>query len=204
VSTRESPVAFINVPYSKRYERVYLAFIAGVSAYGLVPTAAVRDPSSRFQLERIYELIAAAQYSFHDLSFMSLDERTPRTPRLNMAFELGLAVAISRNAGADHQWFVFDTMPYRLDKALSDLGGIRPRIHDRSPESVLRALMNVLGRLTERPTFADLLNVYREVERAARGIKRDYSLDLFDTKPFAELIFVGAEASKRCMPTLRT
>jgi hypothetical protein len=120
-----------------------------------------------------------------------------------MAFELGLAVAVSRSAGANHQWFVFDTVAYRLDKALSDLGGIRPRIHDRSPESVLRALMNVLGRLTERPTFADLLNVYREVERAAQGIKRDYSLDLFDTKPFAELIFVGAEAARRCMPTLR-
>ncbi len=203
MSKAKSPVAFINVPYSKRYERVYLAFIAGVSAYGLVPTAAVRDPSSRFQLERIYELIAGAQYSFHDLSFMSLDQRSPRTPRLNMAFELGLAVAVSRSAGANHQWFVFDTVAYRLDKALSDLGGIRPRIHDRSPESVLRALMNVLGRLTERPTFADLLNVYREVERTAQGIKRDYSLDLFDTKPFAELIFVGAEAARRCMPTLR-
>lgn len=198
----EPPVAFINVPYSKRYERVYLAFIAGVSAYGLVPTAAVRDPSSRFQLERIYDLISAAQYSFHDLSFMSLDRRTPRTPRLNMAFELGLAVAISRTAGANHQWFVFDTVPYRLDKALSDLGGIRPRIHDRSPESVLRALMNVLGRLTDRPTFSDLLNVYREVEKGARRIKRNYSLDLFDTKPFAELIFIASETAERSMPQL--
>jgi hypothetical protein len=193
----EPPVAFINVPYSKRYERVYLAFIAGVASYGLVPTAAVRDPSSRFQLERIYDLISAAQYSFHDLSFMSLDQRAPRTPRLNMAFELGLAVAISRNAGANHQWFVFDTVPYRLDKALSDLGGIRPRIHDRSPESVLRALMNVLGRLTDRPTFSDLLNVYREVEKGARRIKRNYSLDLFDTKPFAELIFIANKTAER-------
>ncbi len=38
-----APVAFINLPYAKRYERVYLAYIAGVSGYGLVPTAA---PSS--------------------------------------------------------------------------------------------------------------------------------------------------------------
>jgi hypothetical protein len=201
-TTPEPPIAFINVPYSKRYERVYLAFIAGVSAYGLIPAAAVRDPSSRFQLERIYELIAAAKYSFHDLSFMSLDRRSPQTPRLNMAFELGLAVAVSRAAGANHQWFVFDTIPYRLDKALSDLGGIRPRIHDRSPESVLRALMNVLGRLTDRPTFADLMNVYDEVERSAQGIKRDYSLDLFDTKPFAELMFIASEASRRYLPSL--
>jgi hypothetical protein len=202
VSKRELPVAFINVPYSTRYERVYLALIAGISAYGLVPSAAVRDPSSRFQLERIYELIASAQYSFHDLSFVSLDRKSPQTPRLNMAFELGLAVAVSRSAGANHQWYVFDTVPYRLDKALSDLGGIRPRIHDRSPESVLRALMNVLGRLTGGPTLADLLNVYREVEKSARGIKRDYSLDLFDTKPFADLIFAAGEAALRYVPAI--
>jgi hypothetical protein len=36
------PTAFINLPYARTYEKVYLAFIAGVSGYGLVPTAAVR------------------------------------------------------------------------------------------------------------------------------------------------------------------
>jgi hypothetical protein len=108
--------------------------------------AAVRDPSSRYQLDRIFELIHAAQYSFHDLSWMSLDRKAPRTPRLNMAFELGLAIALSRAPNARHQWFVFDTISHRLDKALSDLGGIRPRIHDMSPQSILRCLMNALGR----------------------------------------------------------
>ncbi|HEX3578161.1 MAG TPA: hypothetical protein VHY33_06325 [Thermoanaerobaculia bacterium] len=133
---------------------------------------------------------------------MSLDRRSPQTPRLNMAFELGLAVAVSRSAGANHQWFVFDTVPYRLDKALSDLGGIRPRIHDRTPESILRALMNVLGRLTDRPTLSDLLKVYGEVEKSARRIKRGYSLDLFDTKPFADLIFAASEAAQLYVPSL--
>lgn len=113
----EPSLAFINLPYAKRYERVYLAFIAGVAGYGLVPTAAVRDPSSDYQLERIYSLISAARYSFHDLSWMGLDRTTPRTPRLNMAFELGLAVALSRHSEVEHQWFVFDTMPHRLEKA---------------------------------------------------------------------------------------
>jgi hypothetical protein len=194
--------AFINVPYAKRYERVYLAFIAGIVGHGLVPTAAVHDPSSRFQLDRIYELIAAAQYSFHDLSWMSLDGRSPRTPRLNMAFELGLAVALSRGAGANHQWFVFETVPYRLDKALSDLGGIRPRIHDRSPESVLRALMSVFARRANQPTFANLIEIYQEVERTARQIKHTYSADLFDTKPFAELVYAANKVSPKNIPLL--
>jgi hypothetical protein len=198
----EPPVAFINIPYSKRYERVYLAFIAGIAGYGLVPSAAVRDPSSRIQLERIYELISSAQYSFHDLSWMSLDGKSPRTPRLNMAFELGLAVSVSRAAGANHEWFVFDTVPYRLDKALSDLGGIRPRIHDRSPQSVLRALMNAFSRHANQPTFANLMDIYREVEKGGREIKRNYSLDLFDTKPFADLVYAANKAARQNIPSL--
>jgi hypothetical protein len=197
-----APLAFINLPYAKRYERVYLAFIAGVSGYGLVPTAAVRDPSSRYQLDRIFELISAADYSFHDLSWMSLDRKAPRTPRLNMAFELGLAVALSRASRAKHQWFVFDTVPHRLDKALSDLGGIRPRIHDMTPESVLRGLMNALARQTHQPTLANLVAIYADVERMARRIKRNYSNDLFDTRPFAELAYVASEAAHLHIPSL--
>lgn len=194
---------FINIPYAKRYERVYLAFIAGIAGHGLVPSAAVHDPSSRYQLDRIYDLIAGAQFSFHDLSWMSLDRTAPRTPRLNMAFELGLAVAIARNAGSTHEWFVFDTVPYRLDKALSDLGGIRPRIHDFTPDGVLRALMNALARQEHRPTLSDLLAIYREVEKGARRIKRTYSNDLFDTRPFKELIFAATEAAHRLIASLR-
>lgn len=201
-SPRASRDAFINLPYHKRYERVYLAFIAGVSGYGLTPTAAVHDPSSRYQLDRIYRLIENAQFSFHDLSWMSLDPKPPRTPRLNMAFELGLTVAISRAPGVDHQWFAFDTEPYRLDKALSDLRGIRPWIHDRTPEGILRGLMNALGRQKHQPSLANLLAIYADVETAARRIKREYSNDLFDTRPFADLVYVATRAARVYIPSL--
>ncbi|MGZ8797540.1 MAG: hypothetical protein ACXW2F_09350, partial [Thermoanaerobaculia bacterium] len=189
---------------ARRYEKVYLSFIAGVAGYGLVPTAAVRDPSSHYQLERIYQLISAAQYSFHDLSWMSLDRKAPRTPRLNMAFELGLAVAFTRSSGAEHQWFVFDTVPYRLEKALSDLGGIRARIHDRSPESVLRGLMNALAREKHQPTLKNLLEIYGDVEKMARKIKDQYSDDLFETRPFNELAYVANESANVHIPSLAT
>ena len=202
IQSSNAPVAFINLPYARIYEKVYLAFIAGVSGYGLVPTAAVRDPSSRFQLERIHDLIVGSQFSFHDLSWTSLDRTAPRTPRLNMAFELGLAVSFSRTAGANHQWFVFDTIPYRLDKALSDLGGIRPRIHDRSPESVLRALMNALGRQSHQPTLRNLISIYNDVDRMAQRIKANYSNDLFDTRPFNDLAYVANEAAQIHIPSL--
>jgi hypothetical protein len=196
------PTAFINIPYARSYETVYLALLAGIAGHGLVPTAAVHDPSSRFQLDRIYDLIAAARYSFHDLSWVSLDRKPPRTPRLNMAFELGLAVALSRTQGIKHQWYVFDTVPYRLHKALSDLGGVRPRIHDRTPESVLRALMNALGRQRHQPTLKNLLEIYLEVARLARQIKATYSNDLFETRPFMELSFIANESARIHIPSL--
>jgi hypothetical protein len=119
-----------------------------------------------------------------------------------MAFELGLSVAHSRTSGANHQWFVFDTVPFRLEKALSDLGGIRPRIHDRSPQSVLRALMNALGRQRHQPTLANLTSIYNDVERMAQRIKQDYSNDLFDTRPFADLAYVANEAAHIHIPSL--
>lgn len=194
--------AFINLPYAKRYEPVYLALIAGVAGYGLIPSAAVHDPSSRSQLDRIYDLIARAEFSFHDVSWVALDHKTPRTPRLNMTLELGLAIAIARAPGSRHQWFVFDTMPYRLDKALSDLGGIRPRIHDFTPKGVLRALMNALARQEHQPTLDELLEIYREVEKVARRIKRQYSNNLFDARPFRELVFVANEAAHRFISSL--
>lgn len=204
VTNEPSPrYGFINIPYAKRYERVYLALIAGIAGHGLVPSAAVHDPSSRYQLDRIYELIAGAQFSFHDLSWVTLDRRSPRTPRLNMAFELGLAVAVARASGSNHQWFVLDTVPYRLDKALSDLGGIRPRIHDFTPAGVLRALMNALARQQHRPTLADLLEIYRVVEDVARQIKQRYSNDLFDTRPFKDLTAAAIDSAHKSIASLR-
>src|ERR1043166_2207717 len=115
-----------------------------------MPIAAVHDPSSKFQLDRICEMIASASVSFHDLSWMSLDDKEPRTPRLNMTFELGLAVAFSRSKRGEHHWLVIDTVPYRLQKALSDLGGVRPWIYDGTPIGLLRELLKPLRRAEQR------------------------------------------------------
>jgi hypothetical protein len=195
--------AFINVPYAKRYEKVYLAFIAGAAAHGLVPTTAVHDPSSRFQLDRICDLIESASCSFHDLSWMGVDSTAPRTPRLNMTFELGLAVAFARKARREHRWFVFDRVPYRLQKALSDLGGVRPRIYDGTPIGLLRDLMSALQRERHRPSLPNMVTIYRAVANAARIIKRTYSRDLFDTRPFDELRFVATGVAKKTVASLR-
>ena len=106
---RES--AFLNIPYDQRYENLYLAFIAGLCAFGLRPRATIEIPGAKRRLERIIELIRGCRYSFHDLSRIQLDRHPPATPRFNMPFELGLAVDWSPGAGSRHEWFVFESTP---------------------------------------------------------------------------------------------
>src|ERR1043165_2875514 len=90
---RFSPkTAFINVPYDDRFQDLYLAFIAGLTAFGLDPRATLEVPGGDRRLDRIFELITSCRYSFHDLSRVQLDRKHPRTPRFNMPFELGLAL----------------------------------------------------------------------------------------------------------------
>jgi len=197
-----SPIAFINMPYAPRYERVYLAFIAGLAGFGLAPTAAVKDPSSQFQLDRIFDLVVNSDYSFHDLSYMGLDRTKPRTPRFNMAFELGLAVATARLKNQRHQWFVFDTDRFRVAKALSDLGGVAVRVHDRSPESILRCLVNALDREGRKPSLPDLHVIFGAVERVARRLKRDLGRDLFDARPFGELSYAAGQAASQLVTSM--
>src|SRR5208283_1474548 len=76
--------AFLNVPYDRHYENLYLAFIAGLCAFGLRPRATIEIPGGKRRLERIIELIRECRYSFHDLSRVQLDRNPPVTPRFNM------------------------------------------------------------------------------------------------------------------------
>ncbi|MBI1963003.1 MAG: hypothetical protein HYS37_06510 [Candidatus Rokubacteria bacterium] len=85
--------AFLNVPYDPRYEKLFVALIAGLCAFGLRPRATLEIPSPTRRLDRILELLAACRYSFHDLSRVQLSRGAPR---FNMPFEVGLAVATAR------------------------------------------------------------------------------------------------------------
>ncbi|HYC89275.1 MAG TPA: hypothetical protein VEO54_08700 [Thermoanaerobaculia bacterium] len=188
--------AFINLPYDRRYEKVYLAYIAGIVGYGMLPIVGVHDGSSRPQLDQVYERLARTQFSFHDLSWMSLTAKSPRTPRLNMAFELGLAVALGRTRGADHRWFVFDRIAHRLEKALSDLDGVEVCLYDGTPDGILRAFRKILVR-KRQPTLAHLRAIYRDIEAIARTIKQEPAKTLFARGPFVDLVYVASAAADK-------
>jgi hypothetical protein len=185
--------AFLNVPYDPRYSKLFLAFIAGLSAYGLTPRATLEIPSGQRRLDRVLEMLQRCRYSFHDLSRIQLDRNHPVAPRFNMPFELGLTVALHRVKQPDHQWFVFESVPHRLNKSLSDLDGTDPHVHGGTVRGVFRELTNALVGSRYQPTVGDMNRIYRELSIAAPRIMRDAGTDsLLSARVFRDLAVVGS------------
>ena len=129
---------FLNIPYDSAFENLYLAYIAAISAFGFTPRATLEIPFKQRRLDRILDLIRASDYSIHDLSRVQLDRSSPRTPRFNMPFELGLTVALERIAIRKHAWVVCESKRFRLNKSLSDLDGTDVYIHGGTIRGVFR------------------------------------------------------------------
>lgn len=196
--------AFINIPYDRRYEHLYLALIAGLCGFGLIPRATIEIPGSDRRLDRIFALIRRCRYSLHDLSRVSLDRSPPPTPRFNMPFELGLCLAWAKVGRRKHEYFVFEAIRHRLHKSLSDLGGTDPEIHSGTPQGLLRALTNALSRSRQRPTVRELEHIFDDLRKAAPVLKRDLRTNsLYAARPFRELVIAAQVSARERIPSLR-
>ena len=196
--------AFLNIPFDKEFQPLYLAYIAGLSGFGLVPQAVLQIPGSQRRLDRLTDLMSACQYSFHDISRVELDGRRPRVPRFNMPFELGAAVGMSEHGNDDHFWYAFESRPYRALKSLSDLNGTEVYVHHGKPIGVFRCLTNALARSEHRPTVLELQAIYRDISNDARIIQRDLATSsLYDTRPFQDLVIAASLSARRRVASLR-
>jgi hypothetical protein len=182
---------FLNVPYDSAFENLYLAYIAGLSAFGLIARATLEIPTSQRRLERIQKLIRQCAYSIHDLSRVQLDARAPRVPRFNMPFELGLAVA--QNAGNRREtWYICETVPHRIKKSLSDLNGTDVRIHRGTVRGVFGALCDIFVRKTRQPSVQEMYRIYRVLRRNLPRIMRQAGArDAYGARVFRDLIFAA-------------
>jgi hypothetical protein len=194
----EKTSAFLNIPYDRPFENLYLAYIAGLTAFGLVPRAALEIPGGSRRLDRILELIQTCGYSFHDLSRVERDRSKPKTPRFNMPFELGLAVGCSKLAGRNDQvWFVLEAVDRRIQKSLSDLNGTDVYVHGSQVKGVLRALGNALVRNVNQPTLQQMMALYRKLRKAVPSILRSSGASsAFEARVFKDLVQLAASLSK--------
>ncbi len=168
----DTPFAFLNIPYDTEFVSLYLAYIAGLSAFGIRPTASLEIPGGDRRLDRIFTLIQSCRYSFHDLSRVQMDERRPPTPRFNMPFELGLTVAWDKLNPGTHSWFVMESQSRRVLKSLSDLAGTDVQIHNGNVNGVFRELANSLVRAERQPPVQEMQAIYRALQQRLPAIQR--------------------------------
>lgn len=182
---------FLNVPYDIGFENLYLAYIAGLSAFGLIPRATLEIPTSQRRLERILQLIEECAYSIHDLSRVQLDPRAPRVPRFNMPFELGLAVAQDAGHRRD-TWYVCETIPHRISKSLSDLDGTDVRIHRGTVRGIFGALCDIFVRKTRQPSVQEMYQIYLVLRRNLPKIVRQAgATDPYGARVFQDLVLAA-------------
>jgi hypothetical protein len=195
---KQSPRAkvFLNLPYDPRFRNLYLAYICGIQAFGMEPHVTLEIPGGTRRLDRIFSLIQSCDYSMHDLSRVQLDRAKPTTPRFNMPFELGLAVAWEMIGSARHMWFVMEAVNYRLAKSLSDLNGTDPYIHGGTIDGVFREMGNALVRRGRQPSVLQMWRIYREVRGKIPAIlKRCGTPSVFQARVFEEISFASNVAA---------
>jgi hypothetical protein len=186
---------FLNIPYDEQFRNLYLAYISGMSAFGLVPRTTLEIPGGARRLDRIFALIQACPFSVHDLSRVELDTKRPPTPRFNMPLELGLSVAWDKVGKRQHTWFVYEAKNRRLAKSPSDLSGTDAYIHGGKITGVFRELCNCFVRPSRQPSVQQMRRIYQDVKKSLPKIlRRAGTKSVYQARVFKD-ICVAASAS---------
>jgi hypothetical protein len=194
-SARQKSV-FLNLPYDPPFRNLFLAYVAGTSAFGLIPRATLEIPGSVRRLDRIQSLIHSCRYSIHDLSRVQLDRRPPATPRFNMPFELGLTVGHDTQRGSPHTWFVFERISWRLQKSLSDLNGTDVYVHGGSATGVFRELLSAFVRQRRQPTVEQMKAIYEALKLSLPTILHETGgASLFEASVFRRVSVLASALS---------
>jgi hypothetical protein len=184
-ASKSDDLVFLNVPYDSLFVPPFLAYVCGISAFGLIPRATLELQGGTRRLDRIVSLIESCRYSIHDMSRVELDTTPPPTPRFNMPFELGLSVLHASRNRRNHTWFLFESVSWRIQKSLSDLNGTDPYIHDGTVDGVFRELAKAFVRADRRPSVKQMQFLY---ERLTLTMPR-FLTDAAATDPFNARVF---------------
>lgn len=187
---------FLNFPFDRRYENLYLALIAGVTALGLKPRCVLEIKPTTDRLNRLLELIGKCQCSVPDLSRVQLTAGAVRCPRFNMPFELGLTLARTGKLDPSHYWIVLEEVPDRIQKSLSDLNGYDPFIHYGTVAGMLQALSDAFEQPAGEVSVAEMKTIYRLLRNFANGLQSaNRWSDLYRLSAFRQLVLAAKEIS---------
>ena len=193
--------AFLNIPYDSAFEDLYLAYIVGITQFGLRVNATLAVPSQG-RLQTIISLIEASDVSIHDLSRI---ESSRGVPRFNMPVELGLALYRSHVTKGKHRVFILESKRYRAQRSTSDVNGIDPQIHKGTPKGLMGVLRNIFRQPGDVTTVPEMLASYRAVKQKLPDLRRNSGgKSLFEASVFQDLTVVALIESQRLIGRRRS
>jgi hypothetical protein len=185
---------FLNIPYDKEFEDLYVAYIVGLTQLGLRVNATLAVPNQG-RLETIIELIAKSDSSIHDLSRTELSKGIPR---FNMPVELGLALYRSHATRGRHRVYVFESKSYRAQQSTSDINGIDLQIHHGTAKGVMAGLRNIFRQPGDVTTVPEMLTSYRAVRRKLPDLRLNAGgKSLFEASVFHDLTLAALIESQK-------
>ena len=177
---------FLNVPFDKTYESLFIALVSSLVAIGRVPRCVLELPElGQGRLARILRLIRSCGVSIHDLSRVGLPVR------FNMPFELGIAVALARVQGG-HKFIVLEAERHRLVRTLSDVNGIDPGIHGGKSSGVVSCVFSHLGRPHGNPPVEEATSIFRKLQSAVPNLKKTHGRSSIYSRAIFRELFESA------------
>lgn len=157
---------FLNVPFDKKYEQIFIGIVVGLVTLGLKPRSVIEIPEQgQGRMDRLFNLIRTCGASIHDLS------RVGSPARFNMPFELGLAFSLKQMTG-QHFFALFETKKYRLDRTLSDLKMIDPKIHGGNGQRALQCVYESFKPYGHPAPTEQGQKIYRYLVRDIKGLRQ--------------------------------
>jgi len=183
---------FLNVPFDKGYEPLFIALISALVSLGREPHCVLAIPAhGAGRLARILRLIRSCPISIHDLS------RVGQPVRFNMPFELGLAVALNRIERRP-KFIMLESKAHRLVRTLSDVNGFDPGIHESQARGIISCALAHLGKPHGNPDAETVFRVRRRLWKTVPALKRISGRnDIYSRSIFAELVEAAGILAKK-------
>jgi hypothetical protein len=144
---RKRQSVFINVPFDRRYTKLFRALVFTVHDCGFISRCALEgDDGSQARLAKLFDIIRDSPLGIHDLSRTTLD-RANRLPRFNMPLELGMFLGAKRYGDRRQRLkscLILERDRFRYQAFCSDLAGQDIRAHNNSVADAIAATRNWL------------------------------------------------------------
>jgi hypothetical protein len=187
---------FLNIPYDEPFEKLYLAYVVGLTQLGLRINAALAVPNQG-RLDTIINLIEQSDFSIHDLSRIELSQGVPR---FNMPVELGLALYHSHIARGKHRVFIFESRRHRAQRSTSDVNSIDPQIHRGTVKGLMAGLRNIFRQPRDVTTVPEMLASYRAVKSKLPELRRNSGgKSLFEAAVFQDITVAALVESQKLL-----